>query len=1360
MLLSSQQLNESLDLVPMLSNVYSANSTGTARDRLILDLALKAVGNALGEQLTREGREVVEMIVAQVVHQGVIPGTYGGDKAYHDTLSGVLTSASSSGYSLSNTRELYALTNLAFNATANLHDAMYNPDGTIDYSVTRGLPLQLVSQLHGRVINRLTAGKSREDYATELQFGDSSASMNDQLNKYVREGVLDPSGTVYKRLREQQQAFNTLELYGLQQQLLADTGTLYDDWKLARIDANDNRVGVIERAEFQRMSEVEQRRILQQNLNYLRKQELIDEHNNLYYKNPTTGERVAMEVHIPGQEARAMRLSDLTLIGLADPSLQNAIDNGNTVLGAVIDQTSRNAAEQQLRDGFRSEYIFNKEIQKQIDESLTQAKHISFLSASTGITDLNQLEELTKAAGLGDLTDASSSGIQYTTSRLKELQQQALNTNRSIEELLQERMKLVQILSEDFGGEQFVSGAFVSTLQTIINNESFNRLNNEASTLRTGEELTSSILRSKQNAENLFGGFAIAEYVLNDIGDQFIDEDKRKEMQTLLETGRSALKSGDREQAYIVSQQLRAMADEVSGGQLSYYHIRQANKKYSDQDYLASVQSGLDLQVLDVLTRGVTEGNLNIYSSEKRQSADYTAINDEINSFKTATDEQTSISETSQFVQNGMASIGEAKSILQEVQSLQGDAKTRAMNSQRYKDADTYINNLANVLGVTPDNLFDITEEAFASKITKDNIERVQDQITSYDQAARTAHSRETSSIVRNILSRTGSDTTQIHELLSYISEYHNVYNQAVKDGQDPEKTITTWVQNTLTPRLRDKYYSDADIGNVQRLAQRMYDQGISPEKLGEFLTFAVTNTNTIVVGDNAKRQQWATYWQSIMNQSEQDTYNLSEFDQIVAGFYGDGSGQITESEALNLATTRYHRTRNKVATIESKKSFEGALIELFKATRNANNENYEGPLPDGITKGDSFAGYVFSGVAIDKGGNFIDGNNQKVNRAVAEAFWDAEIQEGGILNQLGFTNTNEEKTAFLDHIQARGAQALLTDYLGENFSLRVHKGTGTAYIIQNTLAQRLAAVENQRLQDMASVDLYKFTYEGSTIETSEFAEVAAQFFPQVFQDPANIETILKKTGYTNEDGNLTQKFIDELGLGSIIKQPDQYSINYFRTLLSQKVEDPATISALLPVIIDSAYGRGTYNYLTMDLEAQQDEGKKDEAKKRRELLLKDGNFRDGALQGLSIENVKQNLANGTLGQDTVTRILMSLSDVTVDDNDKNLTPVEEVLKDKGILAADNNGVYRITEGWATGLTITEAQKLLNEQAADGTGRTRAQVIQDTKDDINTSDGDFVNTIKKAVLGMEDDLKAIRNYVVNGKKGLPGPNNE
>jgi hypothetical protein len=45
-------------------------------------------------------------------------------------------------------------------------------------------------------------------------------------------------------------------------------------------------------------------------------------------------------------------------------------------------------------------------------------------------------------------------------------------------------------------------------------------------------------------------------------------------MQSLLEAGRSALRRGDREQAYIISQQLRAMADEVAGGQLSYYHIR------------------------------------------------------------------------------------------------------------------------------------------------------------------------------------------------------------------------------------------------------------------------------------------------------------------------------------------------------------------------------------------------------------------------------------------------------------------------------------------------------------------------------------------------------------------------------------------------------------------------------------------------------------------------------------------------------------------------------------------------------------------------------------------------------------------
>lgn len=1356
MLLSEQQLNESLQLVPMLSNVYSANSTGTARDGLILDIVLKAAGNALGRQINREERELLEMLVVQIVHQGIIPGTYSGDKTYQDALSGVLTSASSSGYSLSNTRELHALTNLAFNATANLHDAMYNPDGTIDYSVTRGLPLQLVSQLHGRVINRLTKGKSRKEYSKELEFGDSSTLMDQQLNAYVSSGVLDPSGTVYKRLRAQQQAFNTLELYGLQQQLLQDNNPYGADWSLSYIesDASGNlrRGGKINnRADFQKMSEVQQRAILQQNLNYLRQKGLIDENNTLRYRDQQ-GNLVAMRINSGGVD-RDMRLSDLALVGMADPSLQTAIDNGNTVLGSVVDQTSRNAAEQQLRNGKRYEYIFNKEIQRQIDDSLTQAKHISFLSASTGISDLNQLEELAKAAGLGDLTDASASGIQYTTSRLKELQQQALNTNRSIEELLQERMKLVQILAEDFGGEQFVSGAFVSTLQTIINNESFNRLNNEGAALRTGEELSSSVLRSKQNAENLFGGFAIAEYVLNDLGDQFIDADKRKEMQTLLETGRSALKSGDREQAYIVSQQLRAMVDEVSGGQLSYYHIRQANKKYSDQDYLSSVQSGLDLQVLDVLTRGVTEGNLSIYKSERRQSTDYTAINNEINSFKT-TDTQTSISRDSQFVQNGMASIRDVQAYLQYVQRLSGEAKNNEVNSQRYSDATTYVDSLSKSLGISPEELLSINEDNFVSKITKNNIDSVQSHITSFQ----TARLNETSNIVRNILHRTGSDTTQIHELLSYISEYHEVYRKAEESNQDPNQAVATWVQNTLTPKLREKYYSDADIGNVQNLAQRMYAQGISPDKLGEFLTFAVTNTNTIVIGDNAKRQQWATYWQSMMNQSEEDTYNLSEFDQMIAGFYGDGSGQITESEALNLAAARYNRVTKNNEKLYTGDTFEQRLLGLFTAVRNTNNADYKGYLPDGIGEGESFAGYVFSGLAIDRGGNFIDTNGNKVNGSVAGSFWDSEIQDGGILNQLGFINDAKAKEAFVRHIEARGAQALLTDYLGENFSLRVHEATGTAYIIQNTLAQRLAKVENERLQDMASVDLYKFTYSGApTIGTSEFAEVAAQFFPKAFNDTA-VDNILREAQYTDGNGNLTQDFIDELGLGSVIK-PKQYSVGSFRTLFSAPINDKATVEALLPAVIDSAYGKDTFHYLTMDLDQEQNQEIIKAANERRAALLSsdDKSFTGGVLQGLSIENVRQRLAGGTLGVDTATRILMSLSKVQVDADDKNLNPVERALLDAGVLSQDSAGVYRINSGLATGLTVSEAQRLLNEDAGDGTGRTRAQVIQDTKDDINTSDGDFVNAIKNAVLGMQTDLKDIRNYVVNGKQGLPGP---
>jgi hypothetical protein len=89
----------------------------------------------------------------------------------------------------------------------------------------------------------------------------------------------------------------------------------------------------------------------------------------------------------------------------------------------------------------------------------------------------------------------------------------------------------------------------------------------------------------------------------------------------------------------------------------------------------------------------------------------------------------------------------------------------------------------------------------------------------------------------------------------------------------------------------------------------------------------------------------------------------------------------------------------------------------------------------------------------------------------------------------------------------------------------------------------------------MASVDLYKFTYGGnSTIETSEFAEVATQFFPGAFTD-ANVDTILTATGYASPQGNLTSKFIEELKLGSII-QPDSLSVGAFRTLLNKAGKD------------------------------------------------------------------------------------------------------------------------------------------------------------------------------------------------------------
>jgi hypothetical protein len=76
------------------------------------------------------------------------------------------------------------------------------------------------------------------------------------------------------------------------------------------------------------------------------------------------------------------------------------------------------------------------------------------------------------------------------------------------------------------------------------------------------------------------------------------------------------------------------------------------------------------------------------------------------------------------------------------------------------------------------------------------------------------------------------------------------------------------------------------------------------------------------------------------------------------------------------LATTRHYRATkgntNTSTRIESAQAFESALHDLFTAVRNTDNPAYQGTLPDGINRGESFAGYVFRGLAVDEGGNFL----------------------------------------------------------------------------------------------------------------------------------------------------------------------------------------------------------------------------------------------------------------------------------------------------------------------------------------------------------------------------------------------------
>ena len=559
-MISSLYLQEIQELLPSLSRVYGANSISNPRFRRFIDQVMRILGNRLGEALTRQDRELVELGVAMFAEQGLIPGLTSGNQAYQSVLQALMVNAkSATGFGQNTQEELTNLTNLAYNTTSFISDLIYHSDGTMDYSITRGLDAQLVVDLTSRILHNQVKGKDSNQVYEQINLGGDSRAMRDSIAKAVSEGKIKANSEMHRRLIEQQREIETVELYSIARfALYNNIGGAY-----TFTDEEGNR---IDGAEFSKMSSPEQRRVVQAYVDRLKSQGYIRENpdNGMLemYHTPDTSNPSPVKQLSPGpngtQVERTVTLDEIIMVGAESPEIRNAVHNGTDILGMQITQTSLNSVLHQLRTGNRTENVLTENVKDAVVNNLSRlTENAEFLSTALNIKDIDQLVEISELTAIGDISDVTQ--VDRVKEQLQELQRQAIKYNKDIASLMEERAKLVEALAPSFGGSQFVNSRFVSYTHGLLNNEAVNRINDSGTQLRTQEELGAAIDKSYSNAESLFGGFAIGKYALENLG--YLSEETRTQVHNLVTQGQQYLQEGKREEAHIISEQIKSIVN-------------------------------------------------------------------------------------------------------------------------------------------------------------------------------------------------------------------------------------------------------------------------------------------------------------------------------------------------------------------------------------------------------------------------------------------------------------------------------------------------------------------------------------------------------------------------------------------------------------------------------------------------------------------------------------------------------------------------------------------------------------------------------------------------------------------------------
>ena len=664
MALTIQSISDVERLLQQVSQPYQAMSTKNARVDRYRDFLISLLSNAMGRELTEAELEIADIGFSFLNENEFLPGLHSGGAQYNDVLSSLLSvNGPRGGSSYKDQQALQQLANLAYNTNTQINNNVYNNDGTMNFQLTRGLDSKLATQLSTQILHREIKGKKLSDISDTLSFGKSSSEMRDNLERYVKDRKIEADGELHARIQTQIHEIEALE----DEALIRFAYRTNAEDKIIRTDAEGNIVKddkgeivydtikhkldpgfklehkgkqIQSEAEFARLSDTNQRAAAREYRKKLIDQAIKagddalikDESGRVidYYLYDDKGNRLQTSkaaVDEAGnirrddkgnviQESTDLRLSDVMQSFLQSDDAKDAIKFKTKIRGRTVSQTSANILNEMLTYGDTTETVLKNQVSEKVFQGMADAaENVRFISKAFDLQDMTQVEAVAEASGLGDILDTSNAS--KTRQQLEELKRMAIAQNRDIKDLFKERADLVELLGVEYGGTQYVSKDFTTNLHRIMTQYNTSEIKGPAGVpMKTPEEIAQEVIRSRANAENVFGGFAIGQYAVNHM--DHLSEETRDQIHNMVQLGRKYLKDGDRERAHLISEDIRALVNEAVGGELSHAHNRQAQALYGNTDYELSVGSGLKVQLRDVYDRQFDAGVLG-YSARQEE---------------------------------------------------------------------------------------------------------------------------------------------------------------------------------------------------------------------------------------------------------------------------------------------------------------------------------------------------------------------------------------------------------------------------------------------------------------------------------------------------------------------------------------------------------------------------------------------------------------------------------------------------------------------------------------------------------------------------------------------------------------------